>query len=181
MKEIWKDIVGYEGLYQVSNLGKVKSLDRVCHNPRYGKQKRRGNIMRPSPNNYGYLQVRLSKLGKSKTHKVHRLVALAFLTENRLKKEVNHKDGNKENNCFSNLEWVNRSENVKHAFDIGIKPKPRGEKNGGSRLTESQVLKIRNEYDGFRGGVSMDFLADKYNVGRTTIARIIHRKTWKHI
>ena len=101
--EIWKDIKGYEGLYQVSNKGRVKSLNYR----RTGKEK----ILSSSPNSYGYLIVGLCKNGKQKPFYIHRLVAEAFLTNPNNLLEVNHKDENKENNHVENLEWCDRKYN----------------------------------------------------------------------
>ena len=104
MNEIWKDIDGYEGLYQVSNLGNVKSLN---YN-RTGKER----ILKPGTNGSGYLHVILCKNGKIRLFKVHRLVAKAFLENPDHKSDVNHKDENKTNNCVENLEWMTRQENI---------------------------------------------------------------------
>lgn len=123
--EIWKDITGYEGLYQVSSLGRIKSLTRF--NEYYNaihkiktKRIQKEKILNYSKNNRGYLQVCLTKNGKSKTYIVHRLVAKAFLSNSKSKEQVNHIDGNKENNSIDNLEWVTSSENNKHAFITGL-------------------------------------------------------------
>ena len=124
-KEVFRDVLGYEGLYQVSNYGRVKSLERknifYCglrkkHLERPTKEK----ILNYNKSNRGYLQVCLTKDGKSKTYTVHRLVAKAFLPNLKNKKQVNHIDGNKENNNIDNLEWVTSSENNKHAFITGL-------------------------------------------------------------
>lgn len=124
-KEVFRDVLGYEGLYQVSNYGRVKSLERknifYCglrkkHLERPTKEK----ILNYNKSNRGYLQVCLTKDGKSKTYTVHRLVAKAFLPNVKNKKQVNHIDGNKENNSIDNLEWVTSSENNKHAFITGL-------------------------------------------------------------
>lgn len=113
MEEVWEDIPEYEGFYKVSNLGRVKSL------PRNGtiQQER---IMINKITKQGYVTVHLRKLGVSKYLKIHRLVALTFLNNPENKPQVNHKDGNKENNNLSNLEWMTVSENVQHAFDTGL-------------------------------------------------------------
>ena len=103
MKEIWKDIEGYEGLYQVSNLGRVKSKHRVSE-----------RILKPSINSRGYMLVILSKNGEYKSGKVHRLVAQSFIPNTENKPQVNHIDENKTNNMASNLEWVTVKENINH-------------------------------------------------------------------
>lgn len=102
MEEIWKDVAGYSGFYQISNFGAVKSKKNLKAN--LGK--------------HGYYVVDLYKNNKRKTCLVHRLVAEAFIPNPESKPQVNHKDGIKINNNLSNLEWVTRSENIKHAFDV---------------------------------------------------------------
>ncbi|MCM6931239.1 NUMOD4 motif-containing HNH endonuclease [Enterococcus italicus] len=112
-KEIWKDISGYEGLYQVSNFGRVKSLARKV--PRSGgKLHSVKETMKTPSKRKGYLLVNLSKLGIKKRVSIHRLVALAFIDNPSDKPEVNHIDENKENNYVHNLEWVTAKENSNH-------------------------------------------------------------------
>lgn len=120
MEETWKDIVGYEGIYQISNLGNIKSLDRevICKNGTvlYVKGKFKNKIN----HNRGYLMVALYKNNKSKNLYIHRLVAEAFIPNNDNKKTVNHIDGNKHNNNVENLEWATYTENNHHAFKTGL-------------------------------------------------------------
>lgn len=101
IKEIWKDVENYEGLYQISNFGRVKSL-------KFGKEK----ILKPGKKSAGYLFVKLCKNGNMKNVFVHRLVALAFIENPENLPEVNHKDENKENNWVDNLEFCTRSYNI---------------------------------------------------------------------
>lgn len=107
MNEIWKDIVGYEGLYQVSNLGRVKSLN-------YGKSGKEG-LLKPKTRKNGYLEIGLRKEKKSKYILVHRLVALAFVDGYEEGLVVNHIDENKQNNVWTNLEWVTSQYNVQYS------------------------------------------------------------------
>lgn len=107
MEEVWKDVKGYEGLYEVSNLGRIKSSQR-SGTP--------GGIRKLNKNKYGYVYVMLNKSNKKKNHTVHRLVGLAFIPLVDGKELINHIDGNKSNNNLKNLEWVNHSENRKHAY-----------------------------------------------------------------
>lgn len=116
MQEIWKDVKGYEGLYQVSNLGNVKSKSRVVNN-----RKIIGKILTPADTSKGYLGVSLYKNGSKKTASIHKLVAIAFIPKVKNKPQINHKDGDKHNNKVDNLEWCNGSENLKHAFELGLK------------------------------------------------------------
>ena len=109
MTEIWKDIVGYEGLYQVSNLGNVKRLKGY-------KGRGKGyiveeHLIKPSISSNGYQNVVLCKNGKTKTFTMHRLVAIAFLYNSDNLPQVNHKDENKLNNCVDNLEWCDSKYN----------------------------------------------------------------------
>lgn len=105
MKELWKDIKGYEGCYQVSNLGRIKSLDRMTNN-QYGEYFMKGRILKNSIiKDKGYCRVSLNNGNGKISKRVHRLVAEAFIPNPENKLEVNHKDGNKLNNCVSNLEW----------------------------------------------------------------------------
>lgn len=112
MKEIWKDIEYTNGNYQISNLGRVKSKERYACRNVYVKEK----IIKPTKNVRGYLFVHIRKYPKT-TIFVHRLVAIAFIPNPHNYKEVNHIDGNKQNNCVSNLEWVTHRENMKHSYD----------------------------------------------------------------
>lgn len=115
-KEIWKDIPGYEGLYQVSNHGRIKSLKKFVKHPTGSVKILKSKILRLSKI-HGYEKVELWKNGKNKIFRVHRLVALVFIKNPNNLKEVNHKDGNKTNNHVSNLEWVNARENQTHSLN----------------------------------------------------------------
>lgn len=113
--EEWKDIKGYEGLYQVSNLGRVKSLERTVTRKDGRKRTIRERILKPTPDRGGYLLVSLSKgSGKSKVFKVHRLDCEAFHENPESKPCVNHIDENKINNAVSNLEWCTYEENINY-------------------------------------------------------------------
>lgn len=113
MQEQWKDIKGYEELYQVSNLGKIKSLPRIKQNGTgcyYTKEK----ILKPRKDKNGYHTVILWKDKKGKSFKIHRLVAMTFIENPNNYPEVNHKDENKKNNSVSNLEWCDRLYNMRY-------------------------------------------------------------------
>lgn len=122
--EIWKDIPGYEGLYQVSNIGRVKSLARknsnVCLKTR---------ILTERVNQNGYILYCLQKNKERKWNRVHRLVAACFIPNPNNYPVVNHIDGNKTNNKIENLEWCTRSYNTKHAYKTGLRKKYIGNKN----------------------------------------------------
>lgn len=114
--EIWKDIPSYEGLYQVSSLGNVKSLYREYYCGNYPtKRIKLESILKSAIRKDGYINVVLTKDGKSKSFFTHRLVAIAFLCNDNGSKEVNHKDFDKSNNNLSNLEWCSRKYNINHA------------------------------------------------------------------
>lgn len=105
--EIWKDVVGYEGLYQASNLGSIRNC--------------KGRIRSAFDDGHGYLSLSLYKNGHGQNLKVHRIIASAFIDNPELKATVNHIDGDKKNNNVNNLEWASYSENHKHAYRIGLK------------------------------------------------------------
>lgn len=113
--EIWKDAHGYEGLYEVSNLGNVKSYDKQIWN-RFKFVLRKGRLMKTYVDRYGYVRVCLYKDGKKTTEQVHRLVALTFIPNPDNLPQVNHKDANKQNNNVTNLEWCTCLQNMRHAF-----------------------------------------------------------------
>lgn len=123
--EIWKDIKGFEGIYQVSNMGNVRSLDRTVHYKNGRKRFYKGQILAPHIETLGYLSVCLLKNSKRTYVRIHRLVADAFMTNNHQKPEVNHIDGNKKNNAVSNLEYATHSENMQHAVKNGLKKRVR--------------------------------------------------------
>lgn len=106
MKEIFKDIKGYKGLYQISNFGRVKSLTRIC-----GFYKSKDLILKSKISNKGYERVTLTKKNIKKNYSVHRLVGIAFIKNAYNKPCINHKDRNKLNNHVNNLEWCTYSEN----------------------------------------------------------------------
>lgn len=108
-QEIWKPIAECNGIYHISNHGRVKSY-------KCGKER----IMKPYTTAMGYLRIGILVNDKQKMHKIHRLVASAFIENIDNKPEVNHKDGNKTNNHIDNLEWVTRKENIQHGWDNGL-------------------------------------------------------------
>lgn len=124
MKEIWKDIIGYEGLYQVSNLGRIKSLKRKTisrnGNTKYLKSEKE-RILKTVNDNNGYVIVYLCNNGKNKMIRVHRLVAKTFIPNPEMKPVVNHINGIKNDNRLENLEWTTYQENIIHAYKTGLK------------------------------------------------------------
>ena len=143
MQEIWKDIEGYEGLYQVSNIGNVKSLSFGARNIHKSNVQK---LLKLSPTNCGYYKVQLYKNGKAKMMYVHRLVATAFIPNPERKPQINHIDGNKANNTSSNLEWVSCSENQRHAIRNGLRePSPMLGRTGSDNPNSKAIL----QYDHF--------------------------------
>lgn len=137
--EIWKDIKGFEGYYQISSWGRVRSLDRYVPDCFDSKRIAVGQILKPYKTKKGYLKITLYKNSKQvyKKCRVHRLVAEAFIDNPNCLPEVNHKDGNKENNSITNLEWCTGEENRKHAQMMQEKSRL-GVRNGDWNTTESQ-------------------------------------------
>lgn len=143
MEEIWKDIKGFEDKYQVSNLGRIKSLK-----DKNGKY--REKILKQCITQKGYLSIYLSLESKKYTYTIHRLVAQTFIPNTENKPQVNHIDGNKTNNRVDNLEWVTNQENSNHAWKYGLKVGCKGEKNPlyGTHLKEETKIKISNTLKG---------------------------------
>jgi len=163
--EKFKQIKDYEN-YLISNYGNVRS-------------KRFPNrFLKPLKNGRGYILVTLSKNGVKKIHSIHRLVALAFITNPDKKPQVNHIDGCKTNNHADNLEWCSQKENVHHACDTGLQDN-KGEKNGQSKLSEKEVLEIRRIFA--TGEYTKTALGEMFDVSQMLISYIIRRKMWTHI
>lgn len=175
MEEKWKDIEGFEGLYQVSNMGRVKSLIRPY--------RRIEKILTPTPNTHGYLLVGLRRPGSVKSMLVHRLVMQAFEPiDNKDEMSVNHKDFNITNNRLENLEWCTALENVQHFWREGGHidlSKTTGANHHLSKLSEEDVINIRDMYT--TGEFSVNGLAKELEMPESTLRAIIKRKTWKHI
>jgi hypothetical protein len=183
--EVWKSIPGYEGLYEVSDQGRVKSLLRKILRKTGHWHTVPERIMKHNKSggrNRQYCSIGLSLSGEVKYWYVHHLVLLAFRGERPTNMEVNHIDGNHANNVLSNLEYVTKRENVQHAInELGTYKRPsspdlRGEKSGTSKLTWDDVDEIRAHYA--RGGISQEQLAKEFGVCQAQIWRIIHNKRW---
>ena len=134
-EELWKPISGYEGIYEVSSLGRVRSLDRVVVDYRGIEKSVGGKILKPGVTNKGYYIVSLNSVDKRHTLTVHRLVANAFVPNLDNKPQVNHINGIKTDNRICNLEWLTNEENMKHAINNGLA-------NKGGRKKGSQNKKI---------------------------------------
>ena len=158
-----KDILGYENLYSITENGDIFSY----------KSKK---FLKPIKQKTGYLTINLYKDKKFKIYSLHRLTAMAFITNTDNKPMVNHKDLNKWNNEINNLEWVTAKENIQHACNNGIRC---GSKNGNSKLNENQIKEIREKYK-FRK-YTYKMLSDEYGVMKHYIGRIINYNVWKTI
>ncbi|HVN78614.1 MAG TPA: NUMOD4 motif-containing HNH endonuclease [Terriglobia bacterium] len=163
--EIWKEIPGYEGRYQASNLGRIRN--QKTH-----------RVLRPTISGKGkYLHL---NLGQSNTQCVHILVAVTFLGPVPEGKEVNHKDGVKTNCCSKNLEYLTCGDNHKHAYLLGLKvghsEGKKGDQHWNARLTEGQVKEIRS----LAGTMTHEKISLRFSVCRQTVTDIIRKKRWKH-
>lgn len=134
----------------------------------------------PSKCKKGYLHITLSRFGIKKTFLVHRLTALSFIPNPNNLPQVNHKDGNKLNNCIDNLEWCTCSENLKHAFSLGLsKANNEGAKNPKAKLTENDVLEIKALIKS--KFIPQNKIAKMYNIDATVISGIKKGTKWKNI
>lgn len=174
--EIWMDVKGYEGLYQVSDLGSIKRTS-----DQYGRIVNR--ILINSTKQCGHLCVTLSFKGKTKTRLVHHLVLEAFIGLRPVGTECRHLDGNPANNKLNNLKWGTRSENVEDAMKHGTFSLPprndlEGSKSSSAKLNDNKIIEIRKLH---AEGMSDTEIAKKYGVCRQTINTIINNKRWKHV
>ncbi|MFA7238961.1 MAG: NUMOD4 motif-containing HNH endonuclease [Sulfuricellaceae bacterium] len=153
----WVDVYGYVGLYQVSDTGLVRSVQRNI-------------ILKQHPHTHGYSQVSIYKDGKAKTHSVHRLMMKSFTPEHEWKKQVNHKDGIKTNNTLSNLEWATEQENMGHAF-----------RNGLMRSKHMPFEKVFIIREHLKAGKSLKETARLVGVGRSAVKDIRNGVTFKYV
>lgn len=170
IKEKWKKIKKYPS-YAISNFGKIKRIKR-------GQSTFVGKILKIRIDTNGYPYIRLYKDGKGKNVKIHKLIAETFIGSCPKGKEVNHIDGNKKNSHVDNLEYVTRSENIKHAFKLGLR-NDRGENHYLHKLKEKDILKIKKLY-GTRKYLQKE-IAKMFNCNQQNISFIVNNKTWRHI
>lgn len=164
--EVWKDVVGFEGRYKVSNFGRIKSI-------RNGKE----TVLRPDKMKLGYLRCHFWVNGKSKKFLLHILITKAFgVFEDG--KEINHIDGDKSNNSIANLEACTRSQNMKHAFKMGLLKPRRGELNGLSKYTEHHVRGVLAMRElGFQRSKTVEIL----NLPLSFVKGVLYKKCWTHV
>lgn len=175
--EKWKDIPGYEGYYQASNIGRIRSIPRVVKQRENSWIVLKSKILKPALHKNGYYFVMLSMKGVVKQFRVHMLVAMAWLNhciDDGL--VVNHINGDKQDNCCCNLELTTLCGNAQHAIRTGLVKTGFDSKK--SRITHEQGLKIWQEKMETRCTNSV--LAEKYNVSRTTILRVLRRIEYEH-
>jgi hypothetical protein len=177
-EEIWRACIGFEGLYEVSNLGRVRRVGKAARTGKgRGGGATIGKIKTGHVTQFGYVQVVLWADGKAEARQVHRLVAEAFHGRRPPGHEPNHKDGNKQNNFDTNLEWMTRSDNMRHAYANGLRERKAvaksGEAHHNATLTDEQVAHIRARFKRGAGPA----LAREFSVNHATIYRIVKGKT----
>ena len=172
MKEIWKNIEGYEGLYQVSNLGNVKSLK---FGPRNHAKQWDEKLLKIGITNCGYCKVQLHKDGRSQMKYVHRLVAEAFLPNPQNKPQINHIDGDKTNNLLSNLEWCSPGENQSHAIAKGLRSlSPMVGKHGDKNPLSRSIIQCDLSGKPIRRWASISDAAEALGVNRSSISNCLN-------
>ena len=175
MKEEWKDISGYESVYQVSNYGNVRRV-----RSRYGaiQEKKICRQLKPRRYGSGYLSVCLSWKRRKKYIGIHRLVAMEFIEQrSKDQTEVNHKDGNKHNNHVRNLEWVTCQENKDHASRTGLLL--RGEDNPAAKLTKQQAIEIRKLCS--LGKYTLQEIGDMFGISGASVGDLVRGETWSNL
>lgn len=184
MDEEWKKIPGFGGIYEVSNQGQVRSIDRIVSDVFLGRHrtKRIKGVMLKSHPRKGYPWVALwnKEVNRYSNYAVHRLVAIAFIPNPDNLPVAHHKNHVRSDARAENLEWVTHSKNTLEAWEAGSfegKEPLRGEAHGMAILTESQVLEIRRRWP----NETMRSLARAYKIGDSSIASIVKRRQWTHI
>lgn len=174
--EVWKPVVGAERYYEVSDMGNVRSLDRIVRHNYGGTAIRRGRLLKQFVTDLGYHMVAIQVNGSAKSTGVHRLVCAAFNGTSD-KPTVNHKDGNKSNNVPANLEWATYLENQRHADETGLR-QIRGERNGRAKLSLEDVRSIRERVKSIKYG-DQSRIAREYGVTPQMVRHILLGNSWK--
>ncbi len=178
MSEKWLDIEGYEGYYQVSNLGRVRSLDRILLRDS-GSFKRKGVVLSDNKDTKGYNICGLCDSKGRGNGSVHRLVAQAFIANPENKPQVNHINGIKDDNRVENLEWCTSKENVNHSVLTGLHIAAKGSKQGSSKLTEKAAMEIYNM--AHSGDFIQEDIGRLFSVKQSVVSSIKTKRSWKHI
>ena len=175
--EIWKDVIGWEGFYQISNFGNVKSLERQVYNKGHKCYRvQYGRVLKPAIASHGYRMVHLLNGKISRSVCVHRLVIEAFIPNSENKKETNHKDGNKLNNNVDNLEWATYTENINHALNTGLNNN-KADTHYKAKITSKDAVTIRRMR---KQGIRITKIKESFNnLSLSSIGDIIHNITWK--
>jgi len=177
MEEIWKDIQGYEGLYQISNLGRVKSFPRLT-NRGSGSYITKERILKNTLMTIGYNRVELSINSERKFYSIHRLVAIHFIANPENKPQVNHINGIKHDNRIKNLEWCTAIENSRHAFKTGLHGSRKGEKHSKSKLKDTDIYKIKAL---LKNNISCKEISMLFSVSPQAISDIKFGRNWTHL
>jgi hypothetical protein len=181
VNEEWRDVCGFEGYYQVSSLGRVRSLDRYIQYTGVGKGSGchfyKGQILKPRIARHGYYQVVLRKPSVKKSFTIHLIVAPAFLGDRPKGFHVNHIDGNKLNNCVGNLEYCSPKENTQHAFRLGLCDTRIGDNHPRAKLKDADIPVIR---DRILQGHTHKAIAKDYGVSISAIGLVVIGKNWAH-
>jgi hypothetical protein len=175
LEEIWKNIIDFEDIYQVSNFGRIRSLDKIIYSSDNRNRTLRGRILKNKlDRTKKYQHVYLSHKGIATIVSVHRTVAKHFIPNPENKPEVNHKDGNGLNNRIDNLEWNTRCENIQHSFDIGIR-KPYIIPRDKCHLTKLSTSKIRSLIKMYNSGFSYKEMAKEFKMSVSGLEKIISK------
>jgi len=169
--EVWKDIEGFEGRYQVSTFGNVKSLARFRNGKNGSLVPIRESLMTPKVTRHGYATVHLRADDVSAQPSVHRLVAKAFIQNPENKPTVNHIDGVKLNNHVSNLEWATQSEQAVHSSETGLQKNP-----GQKRFSKEYIARVKQYYD--ENHISIYELSKLFNMSERTAGRCVNSKAY---
>jgi hypothetical protein len=172
--EIWKDVLGFEGYYQISNKGRIKSLERCVKGKNKSYLTLKSRLYEGYVCKKGYIRMTLSKNHKMIRKYVHNLVADAFIPNIHNKPQINHRDGNKKNNIVDNLEWCTCIENISHAKENNLLNPLYGEYHGCAKLLNKDICLIRKE---LRTKTSRS-LSKKYNVSESVISQIKQNTTY---
>jgi hypothetical protein len=171
--ERWLPVVGHKGIYEASDLGRVRRVAAWANRP--GRRPLPDAALKPWPDRWGYQRLILFKNGQKHHCSVHEVVLEAFVGPRPAGLKCNHKDGDKANNLLSNLEWVTSSENDRHAFALGLRTSLRGEQYWNAKLTWQQVREIRR----LVGSEPIKVTAARFGISPNTVSNIRRGRTWQ--